>query len=496
MQIIERGEFQQYLEDERTSFFSISPIDPQGEEKSRKLLEGSIFKRKTLANALEVYNKEIGNDQTAMRSIDQFREPDSVCVFTGQQLGAFGGPTYTILKAISCLILSKKANAVPVFWLATEDHDVDEIDHTYLIDNLGNLNKFHLTLPKNGRFVEDLELNDEHRQVIDRFFEVIGNLNLAELIDDETSYSQAMAKVLVQLFKGTGLVFVEPYLLRPFAKEFLKREIQDCEKISSVLKQTTKKLQESGGTPILEVSEATNLFLKVKGMYRSKIQLEDGCFRVGKHTFSREELLALIEKEPERFSTNAAARCVLQSTLFPVLAYVAGPGEIAYYHQLKDYHAYHGIAMPWIVPRLSATLVTPMAQEMLDNVGIQAWDPIPKCWKDVIPSIGAGAKELTDEWIASADRQFGDDLSEESINRFIRFQSEKLEKKAILARLRKKGIAPHSLHYLRNLLHPHEMKQERVINWLEFQSHTSVSIIHYLSEHLNEIPRGHLYCYL
>lgn len=493
MKLVERSEPQLYQEDALASFLSISPYDPKGGEISRRFLEERSFLGTELADCLEKYNRLIGNDQKAMEQIDRLRDDHSVCIFTGQQLGMFGGPAYTVLKAISCLILAKKHQAVPIFWLATEDHDVDEIDHTYLIDSLGNLNKFHLSLPKDGSFVEDLQLIESHKKVFQRFCDLIGEMDLAKMLSGETSYALAMAKVMVELFKGTGLVFVEPRLLRPFAKDVLRKEIINSHEINQILVETTDRLVQSGGKAVLDVSEETNLFIKMNGQYRSKLNRSGETYQAGNQTFTQDELLLLIEKEPERFSTNAAARCLLQNSVFPVLAYVAGPGELAYHHQLKDYHAYHGITMPWVVPRLSATFVTPIAQEMLGHVGIQPWEEVPSCWTHLIPGIDEGAKELIQEWIESASIHFGKDLSEESMHRFIRFQSKKLERKAILSRLRKRGIPPHSLHYLRNLLHPHEKLQERVLNWFEFQSHSQISIIHYLSENLIEIPRGHLY---
>lgn len=493
MQLVERSDPQLYREDSLVSFLSISPYDSKGEEISRRLLDGRSFQRAELAHCLKGYNQSIGNDENAMLQIEKLHDEQSVCIFTGQQLGMFGGPAYTVLKAISCVVLARKYNAVPIFWFATEDHDVDEIDHSYLIDSLGNLNKFRLCLPKDGSFVEDLQLTDSHKKVLHRFCDVIGQMDLAEMLAGETSYAIAMAKVMVKLFEGTGLVFVEPHLLRPFAKEVFKKEIIDSHEIHQCLMKTTDRLVQSGGKAILDVSEETNLFIKMKGKYRSKLHFDGRTYKAGGQTFTQDELLHFVENEPERFSTNAAARCLLQNYLFPVLAYVAGPSELAYHHQLKDYHGCHGIKMPWIVPRLSASLVTPIAQEMLGHVGIQPWGEIPVCWTHLIPGIEAGAKELTQEWMESASDHFGNDLSDESMNRFIRFQSKKLEKKAILSRLRKRGIPHHSLHYLRNLLHPHEKPQERILNWWEFQSHTETSIIHYLIENLQEIPCGHLY---
>lgn len=492
----ERKDQRLYQESSLTSFFPISPLDPDGASKSCDLLKGRIFWRKELADILEPYNRLIGNDAAAQQKIETFRKKSTYCVITGQQLGLFGGPSYTLLKAISCLILARQHDAVPIFWLATEDHDIDEIDHTYLINALGNLSKISLSLPKNGQFVEEISLNSEHHEEIARFLDLVDQKSLAAIIKQETSYCRAMAKVLVTLFKGTGMVFVEPALLRPLAKSFFVKEIENCETIQGILQKTTRALIEAGGTPALDVAQGTNLFLKVAGKYRRKILFENNSFFIGNKNYTKDTLLKLIEDEPERFSTNAQARCVLQNTLFPVLAYVAGPGELNYYHQLADYHQFHEISVPWIVPRISATFLTPQAQQMLHQCRLFPWDKIPTEWSQIVPGIEAGKDQLTHQWVQSARKIYGEEVSEESLIRFVRHQVEKIQRKATLSRLRKQGIAPHSLHYLRNLIHPHDKLQERVINWWEFQSCTQTSIIHEFINTFKEIPEGHLYCYL
>lgn len=496
MRLVERKEPILFNEGSFSTFYSISPDDPEGAFKAARSLQQREFQRDALADALERYNSEIGNDSAASKSIERFREKTSMCVFSGQQLGLFGGPAYTVLKAVSCLILARKHGAVPIFWLATEDHDVDEIDHTFLVDNLGNLNKFHLSLPKDGRFVENLLLHGEDQNELKRFCRVVDQVDLYQLIRNEKSYSAAMAKVMAALFKGTGLVFLEPRILRPFAKDFFKKEISDCDQISQLLLRSSRELSEAGGEPALDVSEGSNLFIKMKGSTRRKILRSNDGFRISTEPCTEQYLIGLVENEPERFSTNAAARCVLQNLLFPVFAYAAGPGELAYYRQLKEYHSYHGISMPWIFPRLSMTLVPPVAQEMLEKIGCEPWEQLPAGWTEIIPAIEQGGEELTEEWVESASRHFGNDLSSEAMRRFVDFQSKKLKRKAVISRLRKEGIAPHSLHYLNNILHPHEKLQERVINWWEFQSHVDYPIIKELLEQLDTVPKGHLYCLL
>ncbi len=282
------------------------------------------YPRAELKKILTDYNAEIGND-AQVQEIDR-------CVVTGQQLGMLGGPTYTILKAISCLQWAKKLNATPIFWLATEDHDVDEVDHTYLIDQKGNLKKYHLPLPKEGHFVEDLQINND--EAIRTFFHDLGR---EPPVAPSSSYRQLMASYLVHLFKGTGLLFVEPYLLRSLAKPFFEERLQ---------------------------REDPGLFYKEEGGRREKVTA----------TVPLEQL-----------STNVYTRPLLQSVIIPTLAYIAGPNERRYYQTLDKEHRSHQIPFPALIGRMHATMIEPSLATLLEKLHLEPWEELPKTWEEVEP---------------------------------------------------------------------------------------------------------------
>jgi bacillithiol synthase len=496
MKIVARDNPKLYQETSLVSFLGISPIDPKGWDKSVAEIGNRTFARDDLSDILVSYNKAIGNDEAALEQIKAFRNRATYCVFTGQQLGFMGGPAYTILKAISCLSLAKKHNAMPIFWLATEDHDIHEIDHTYLIEAQGNLKKFHLSFPQDGRPVENLEIHSDHLKIVKAFLQAIEYSDFYEELAQEKLYARMMARVLVKLFQGTGLVFLEPYLLRSLAKPFFKKEISDSEKIAHILQETTQRYQNQGGKAQLQISQGTNLFFKMKGLIRTKIKRWNGSFFCGTREWHQEEILQSIEESSESFSVSAAARVVLQSFLFPTAAYIAGPAEIAYYHQLKEYHEYYGISMPWLVPRLSATMITPEAGSVLNKCGLNPWDAIPLHWENVIPELEKGIGELGEDWLEAGRRHLSEDISDEALVTFVRNCQQRLQRKIIKLRMKRKRVSSHSLHYLRNLIFPHKKNQERVINWWEFQSHTKENLILQLLEKAQVPFPGHLYCYL
>lgn len=370
---------------------------------------------------LDEYNKNIGND---------VQLKDRPCVVTGQQVGLLGGPLYTILKAVSCITLARERGATPVFWAATEDHDVDEVNHTFCLDERGNLKRLKVSLPKRGMCVEDLLLIP---QVIEEIKAHLHTLEVPkqywpELVEGKP-YARAMIQMLVRLFAGTGLVFVEPYLLRPFATSFFKKEIEEAASIQQALKTTSETLE----NPVLDFKHGTNLFLKDEEKHRLRLRAENGGFVAGEKRYSVQDLVSIAEEHSERFSTNVVSRPVLQSLLLPTLAYVAGPGEIAYYHHLVDYHRYHNVSMPKIVPRMSATFIPKKWQQILDQLQLKPKDPIPERWEKKIPE----------------------------------------------------GVPKYSLHYLRNLLNPHNKPQERVLNFWELQRQTDENLIHQLLEQKN-----------
>lgn len=497
MRVVPREKPMLYAPSSLETFLAIPPLDPSGWEKSlSRIHEKQESFKSEIANVLHNYNASIGNDSLAFQNIQKFQLPHATCVFTGQQLGFMGGPSYAILKGISCLLLARRHQSIPFYWLATEDHDIDEIDHAYLMDELGNLKKHHLLLMKGRYAVEDLQILPNQRKVIKSFLDEVGQEDLWEELSPENSYAQMMARLLARVFRGTGMVFVEPRLLRSFSVPFFKREIEGAHAINEILQNTTRDLSKEGGKVQLDISEPTNLFMKNKSKMRRRIKVASDQFTTGDVKYEKSELLELIEKNPHLFSPNAASRPILQSLLFPVVAYVGGPGELAYHHQLKDYFSFHGVSMPWIVPRISATFITREAEGMLDKCHFKPWESISVHWDEAMPSLKSGLEFVQEDWIKSGVLHLSADTQEASLKRLIGHFVAQLEKKVIHLRLQEKQIPTNALHFLNNLIHPHNTLQERVLSWWTFQKDTDENIVHEMLRTIDVEHQGHLYCYL
>lgn len=478
-----------------SSFLGFSGEEPEVMRQVYKHMACNIYPRQELVNTLAAYNLQLGNDTLALQNIERLISNEQGCIVTGQQLGLMGGPAYTILKGISCLIMARKYGAVPIFWLATEDNDIAEIDHTYLLDSYGNLKYFHLSLPKDGRAVEDLSLSEKNLGVINQFLDS-AFIDKKQCPDTGSgSYAQIMAQFMVRLFADTGMVFVEPKLLRPLARSFFKREIEDCENLQHILKETTGRLIAAGGKETIVFNNGTNLFLKDAFGRRCKIHYNGKIFQSGEQDYIKKDLLFLVDEEPWRFSTNVAARPVLQSLLIPTLAYVAGPSEMEYFCQLGDYHKAHGVTMPYIAPRLSATLIPEYAVDILSKCHIDPDKEIPLHWGDLLPFIQEKVVKIGADWRQSTMKELGNAISSNAIEHVIKHSIFKLQRKVVKSYLQSQRIPSYGLHLLRNLIHPHQKKQERVLNWWGFQGYTKENLIKEILKLLSSIPQKHVLCY-
>lgn len=416
-------------------FFENPPNDPHSLERSKKAVAQQKYDRKKLADVLRTYQQMLGEDEEASRNIDRLSQGGSFCVVTGQQLSFMGGPLYTIFKGISTVLLAKSIGAIPIFWLATEDHDITEIDHADVLDSHGNLKRFHLQFPKRRYFVEDLVFTEKNLETFHAFakeMEIENIFSFALSIAPGDSYAVSMAKVLKYIFRGTGMLFIESRFLRPLAKEFFLREIVSCQEIQELLKKTLKTLEQNHISPAIKLSGSTNLFYKREDGMRCKVDLTSS---------SEKEWIERIEQAPETMSVNVVARPVLQNLLFPTVAYLAGPTEMTYHTLLKEYHHFHGIAMPWIYPRISATLIPPIGEQFLHQCQIEPWDPLPQ---HVDPN---------------------------------------------------GSIPTYALHFLHQLLHPKRKKQERVLNWWWFHKERK-NLLQQILDCVHWEQRGHHYLWI
>ena len=321
--------------------------------------------------------------------LDRWIEERGVIVTTGQQPGLFGGPLYSLYKGISAVRLAEKLEVLlarpvlPVFWVASEDHDWDEADHTYLIDTANELVRLQVRNPGHAhRALHRIPLGDELVDVVEQAvhhlpatdFSATYLDQLREAYKPGATLAEGFFKVLSSLLAPLGMCFADA--ASPAVKELsgplLLEELDRAKAHETLLKEDAAKLESAGFSPQVAIlDEAVNLFLEgPEGRERIYRNGKDFELRRSRESVSAETIRERAESDPLTLSPNVLLRPVVESTIFPVISYVAGPGETAYYAQIKRLFQAHGLTMPVIYPRHAVTVIEAKVRKRLDKFGL------------------------------------------------------------------------------------------------------------------------------
>jgi bacillithiol synthase len=352
-----------------------------------------------LADLLDRQAVEFGAGDAAKANIAKLRA-GAKAVVTGQQVMLFGGPLLTILKAASAVARAKEATRatgvehVPVFWMATEDHDLEEVDQVSLltktsVEKLSMGVKFpHHAVPAGG-----VALEGHIDGLLEQASELLGYAPVCDLLrecygfqpgnDQGPTLGSAFGRLITRLFEEQGLIVMDAASreFHALGAETLRYAIEHGAELEEALLKRTKEL-ESGGyhAQVLVNAGASLLFLLSDpqgiGVWDREAlrRTPDGMWKAGGRSYSTTELIAILEAAPERLSPNALLRPVFQDTLLPTAAYIGGPAEIAYFAQSAVlYEAILGRITP-VLPRLTATLLEPAIATVMDKDEVQLPD--------------------------------------------------------------------------------------------------------------------------
>jgi bacillithiol biosynthesis cysteine-adding enzyme BshC len=365
--------------------------------------ESSRYPLNSLRDILARENRRIGAVDTALESVRSIG-PGAVFVVAGQQAGLFGGPLYTLYKAMHAVRLAERIAAatgttvIPVFWTASDDHDFDEVRSIGVRTAAGA--PFRVEYTPGGRIegapVGEIMLDDSVGAVIDS---LAGRLIPGERAESYvgllrrswtpgTRWSDAFSAQIAAFLSRKGLVVLDPRwseVKRLFA-HVMRAELEDPLASSALVNREADRLETEGSPAFARKSRgasesrrsalrrregATNLFLETGGA-RQVITFTEGMFRAGEERFSPGEILALLDAEPERFSPGAALRPVCQDALMPVAALIAGPGERAYLDQIGLLYDMFAVDRSFVWPRASFTLLDRRSLRAAEKAGIPA----------------------------------------------------------------------------------------------------------------------------
>lgn len=337
-----------------------------------------------LADLLEQQNRAFGAGVAAFDNIRKLRA-GAQAVVTGQQVVLFGGPLLTLLKAATAITRAKTATAetgvehVPVFWMATEDHDLAEVDQVSLLTKK-SIETLRAGLQANSAPVGGVVPGPELDAVLEQAAELLGHAPVCEWLQEcyrSTSGEQptlalGFGRLMARIFSEQGLVVMDASTreFHALGAKTLQYAIEHADELQQALITRSDELVLAGYHAQVLVAEGSSLLFLIDDATGERQALKrqpDGSWKASGRNYSTAELLAILDTTPERISPNALLRPVFQDTILPTSAYIGGPAEVAYFAQSAAvYTAILGRVTP-ILPRLSATLIEPAVATIMDK---------------------------------------------------------------------------------------------------------------------------------
>jgi len=366
---------------------------------AEKDLLGEIQQRGTnrsqIAAILESQQSRFGGGKEAETNAVLLQQDTSFAIVTGQQVGLFGGPLYTLYKVITAVKLADKLtneltgyNFIPVFYLEAEDHDYDEISTITLINSKNELQTMQYypggkPFEKNpgsvGSIIFDNEIEEFIQNVETQLQPTDFKASVVDLLRQTykpgIDFATAFASYLNRIVPNSGLVILDPRdrALKNLIKPIIKKELELHPKTSEIVIKRSAVLEEKYHAQAKP--RAVNLFLQHRGGRYLIEPRETGYGLKGaRQRFTAEEMFSLVDSSPELFSPNVLLRPIIQDYLLPTFAYVGGPSEIAYFAQLKDVYNHFDVTMPVIYPRASATIIEEKVQRIIEKFDISPFD--------------------------------------------------------------------------------------------------------------------------
>jgi len=373
--------FDDYLHnfDRVKRFYAQPPLRQDWWADETKNIQYPAERRKAVAAVLERQNREFGAGEKTFSNIQRLRE-GAGAVVTGQQVGLFGGPMFCLLKALTAVTMAEKAGAVPVFWLATEDHDLEEIN-TVNLPAGDHLQKFTVNVPhQEGAPVGTIAFTDEITAAAAQVEAIFGKSEISELLADSyrkgETFGTAFGKFYARILSDLGIVFLNPLdaELHRVAQPVFRAALEKSEEINQGLLTRNHELEAAGYHAQVKVTPSHTLCFCFEDGARIPVRHQDGEFFIGDRKLAPAELLQETERCPEKFSANVLLRPLVQDYLLPTLCYIGGPSEIAYFAQIEVVYSKLAGRVTPIVPRIFATLIEPRTAKLLDRYQLSLTD--------------------------------------------------------------------------------------------------------------------------
>ena len=466
--------------------------------------------RKLLVAVLQKQYHNSTISEATQNNILALEQANTYTITTGHQLNLFSGPLYFLYKIITTINLASElkakypnSNFVPIYWMATEDHDFEEINYFNFKGKKFRWNK-ESSGPVGRLSTEGLDA------VFEVFAQELGSGSNAEKIKElfkkpyleHSNLAEATRFLANELFNEYGLVILDAddaelkRILIPFIKEELENQTSFKEVAATI-----EKLKEYS----IQVNpREINLFY-IENNLRERIVFENGTYKVNNTnlSFSMEELFRLVETNPEKFSPNVILRPLYQEVLLPNLCYIGGGGEIAYWLELQSFFNAAKVSFPMLLVRNSVVLATEKKIKKADALQL-SWADLFSKQKDLVNNKTKALSEINldlSNLKMQLNKQFEElySIANQTDNSFIgalKAQEVKqikgikhLEKRLLKAQKRKLSDVLERIIQLQNELFPNQSLQERQTNFSEFYEENGELLIQTLIEKLHPLEQ-------
>ena len=381
-----------YHFDRVAPFFSGSPFAISSYKAVAERLRVVDRNRGEVSEILTRQNQGFESGEATFESIRRLAKPGTLAVVTGQQVGLLSGPAFTLYKALTAVRLAQWLSeqglpTVPVFWLATEDHDLEEVSWVATLDEEYNLVALRDPgeRPAPHSSVGSVRLSHEIHPTLDRLEALLppGESREHLLRDLRAAYvpgamwGHAFGRLMARLFGRWGVVLVDPLddSIHRLTAHVYRLALSESLGIHESLQQRSRDLIRTGYHAQVHVAEDSTLVFWARDGNRRPLHRRDGGFVLDEsEKVSLEQLRRDLETQPLTFSASALLRPVVQDVLLPTVAYVAGPSELAYHGQAQVLYPFFGRPQPVVFPRAGFTLADPRIQRLLEKYRLAVED--------------------------------------------------------------------------------------------------------------------------
>ena len=489
--------------------------------------------RNVLCQVLSEQNTRYGGSPEVFENIARLGEFDCVAVLTGQQAGVFTGPLYTIYKALTAIrsariLREKGVNAVPIFWIATEDHDFEEISNAFAVAADDSLVEAKLVVDEGelGKPVGDMRIGRSVRKEVDTWLKSLPATEFSSDLSDlltsayvaDASFGDSFARVLSALFGKYGLIVFDPLDERAkhLASPILRQAIEKSDEITRTLRTRSRQLSSTGyhAQVLIEEGYVPLFWTDEAGKRRGLRFRSDGLFHANdtRTAFSLEELVSMADSTPGCLSPGVMLRPVVQDFLFPTVCYFGGSAEIAYFAQNSEVYRILGRPVTPIMHRQSFTIVESRHARTIERYGLEFIDLfegveklLPKIVEQVIdpdtPRVFAEAEENIDIELNRLNQQLSridPTLAQNLVTRRrkIIYHIGALRKKFHRARIEKDETANRQINSMFATLLPDGALQERKLNFASFADRYGTHLLDSIYDQVDPANRDHKLLYL